>query len=147
MERLKDIHLPGAIPPEPGLDWLMIVVVAVSSLLMLLAFARRLRLPKWKRDALARLKAAASRPAGDAITEIAGLVRSLAIRLDPTGEAARKTGDAYLHHLDRVFGTRFFTEGAGTVLGNALYRPAPDQSVPQLAAGLERVIRTMRQRT
>ena len=37
-------------------------------------------------------------------------------------EAARAQGATWLEHLDRLFATRFFTQGAGAAFGESLYR-------------------------
>ena len=146
MERLKDIHFPGAIPPEPGPDWLLIGVVLLASVLAVLALARRLRMPAWKRETLADLHAAATASQAKALHDIARIMRRLAIRLDPTGAAVHASGDRYLAHLDRIFSTRFFTQGEGRALGSALYQPGPAANISALTAGLDDLIRSMRRR-
>ncbi len=97
---LRDIHLPQAPawwPPRPG--WWLVALVLLAAVLWWLR-----RLPAWKREALARLKAAEAAYArhGDAarlLADVSMLLRACTLRLRDRAEVAGLTGQAWIECL------------------------------------------------
>ena len=102
---LRDIHVPPAPPwwpPQPGW-WLIALVLLAAGLWWLL------RLPAWKREALARLRAAEADYArhGDAarlLADVSVLLRACALKLKDRGEVAGLTGSAWIECLRELGG-------------------------------------------
>jgi len=98
--QLRDIHLPPEPswwPPQPG--WWLIALAALAAAMWLL-----LRLPAWKREALARMQALKADYArhGDAsrlLAEVSMLLRSCALRLKGRRKTAGLVGLAWLDCL------------------------------------------------
>ena len=59
-------------------------------------------------------------------------------------DAAHARGAAWLQRLDKVFETNFFTQGAGTAFGEALYRQNRDLDVEALDRALHGFIAKVR---
>ncbi len=132
---LRDIHLPPEPswwPPAPG--WWLLALLALVLGYLLLRFlwlrwrARRRRLAlQAEFDAALKLADPSAQ-----LAAISQLLRRAARVRSPA--AAALVGDAWLEFLDRAGGQEpaFFTRGAGRVLQEGPYRPAPDAA--QLAA-------------
>ena len=126
---LRDIHLPSEPswwPPRPG--WWLLALVLLVALWWWLR-----RLPAWKREALARLKAAESEYGrhGDAarlLAEVSELLRACALKLRDRAEVAGLTGPAWIECLRSLGG------GAGFAPGDTLAQGAYRKHV-ELDAG------------
>ncbi|WP_446831347.1 DUF4381 domain-containing protein [Candidatus Foliamicus sp.] len=113
--QLRDIHLPPEPawwPPQPGW-WLLALAVLAAAIWWLL------RLPAWKREALARMRALQAEYArhGDAarlLAEVSVLLRSCALFLRGRPETAGLVGRAWLDCLAEL------GRGVGPQPGGAL---------------------------
>ncbi len=117
LQDLRDIHLPeqAADAAVAGFAlWPLVFVVTVSLLVGWLAWRRR---SAWRREIVQHLNAVERRVDEDQIlqawTELATLLRRIAIRLCDKCEIAGLIGDAWLERLDRLFQTDVFTRGPG----------------------------------
>lgn len=132
-------------PPAPVLPTLAMAALgfALALTAIVLAWQARRRHAVLRRGAMAALEATRRLAPGERLTAQAQLLRRLARRLG--GEAAASAqGRAWLETLDRLFSTRFFTEGAGRAYGEALYRPAGALDVDALDAALAGLLAKMR---
>ena len=142
---LKDVHpglAPSWWPPAPG--WWV-----VAGLLLVLAIAAAMWLPRWLRNRRERRRTEATLrrlqnrlatdPSPDALVQLAALLRRAALARFPREQVAALTGGAWLQFLDRTGGEGRFAAGAGRVLATAPYgRALP----PELdAAGLVGLVR------
>ncbi len=117
LQDLRDIHL-----PEQAADaaiggfvlWPLALVSAVVLLAGCLAWRRR---SAWRRDIVQHLDAIEQGVAEGRIlqgwTELAILLRRIAIGLCDKREIAGLIGDAWLKRLDRLFETDIFARGPG----------------------------------
>lgn len=138
LDDLRDIHLPAAPAGLP--DWLLLGVAALAlvSALVLAAALWSARSPE-RREIRAILHSIASLEGPQALAAMAALLRRLALAKGAR-DAALLSGGAWLAHLDQIFATRFFSEGAGQVFGERLYSAAPGVDVHALANQLRPVI-------
>ncbi len=114
---LRDIHM-----PEPALDaaaggfvlWPLALVVTVAFIAGWLAWHRR---STWRREVAQHLDAIERRvDEGEVLlgwTDLATLLRRIAISLCDRREIAGLIGDAWLKRLDGLFATDVFTQGHG----------------------------------
>ncbi len=122
--RMLEMMHPMREPPQPAslAPFALTLAVGCGAALVLLALYlralhRRRDLRRAAEVELARTRALA--PA-ERLAAQASLLRRLVRRV--AGEAeARRQGTTWLESLDRVFATRFFTQGAGAAYGDALY--------------------------
>lgn len=140
LDQLRGLHLPGgATGPIPGEIPLALVLgfgaaLFVGLLRFLLARARL----SVRRAALADLAGSRALPAPERILAQARLLRRLVRTLDGD-EAASAHGAAWAERLDGRLRTDFFSQGAGRVLVDGLYRrEVPDAAL--LDAELTRLI-------
>ncbi len=151
LQSLRDIHLPPAVswwPPAPGW-WLL-----VTALLLLLALAWVL----WRRrgnrrqnrsidGALDNLCAIRLQLASDgderrALEDAAKLLRRLIIARGDR-QAATLHGEAWLIHLDKTCGGFDFSQGAGRVFAEDLYRADGEADIKQVLDVVERSVRLL----
>ena len=96
--------------------------------------------PRWRivrRSALAQLALSRSLEPRERLAAQAALLRRVVRALE--GEAPARLRDSdWLACLDRIFATCFFSRGAGSAFGEALYRPASGQDVAALDQALEK---------
>lgn len=126
---LRPLHLPEPVgwwPPAPGW-WLLGLVVLALALLSVRALLRRRRRSRYRRAALSELAACArqARAGGDALVFAAsasGILRRAALQRYPRARVAALCGDAWLDFLEQTGGIAGFRDGAGRVLGDAVYR-------------------------
>ncbi len=90
-----------------------------------------------RRFALEELAATRPLPEDARLVAQAALLRRVVAQSDAA--AAQVHGDAWLTHLDRMFSTRFFSQGGGRAFGDALYRPPGDLDVDTLDGALHRL--------
>lgn len=151
---LRDVHVPTGVswwPPAPGW-WLLLVIV----LLLVAGFglwrywrARRRRHP-WRRAcrALAGIRADYDRH-GDPrrlLRDLSGCLRRVALTVAPRTEVAALTGRDWLAFLDRHVPGQPFQSGAGRVLAEGPYQPAPDFDAEVLLRLSEQVVEAMTRR-
>lgn len=143
LEALRPLHAEG-----PGLlaDPLLWLAIGTGLILaaVLAAVAQRgfFKTRALRQEALRELRLASNLPADEALRAQAMLLRRIARTVG--GEATMQhRGEAWLAALDSIFGTRFFTQGAGRCFGEALYATgAPD--VIAVQCGLEALIARLR---
>jgi hypothetical protein len=142
LDGLRDIHWPVAADAAgPVVTMILIGCLLAGGLSAgLWPLLRRWRAVR--RSALAALAASRSLDPPERLAAQAVLLRRLVRTID--GDAAgRLQGRDWLERLDRLFATRFFTEGAGSGFGEALYRPPsgedPDRHIDALDASLARL--------
>ena len=142
LSRLRDIRLPQPPVADPAWDiWLAALVTAAA--LLIFWFGRRRQQSSWQHEALSALRRISSDDQKLALLQIATIVRRVARVLDhPEPEKPRssthsrlatslpvhrQSGHEYLTSLDKLFGTSFFSNGPGKILGDDLYRPVTDR--------------------
>ena len=118
--KLRDIH--------PPLSDSLTVLTAMTLLggFCGIAVAVLIRLGHSKKkciyvQSLEKLIQSRQHPAKERIAIQAGILREIAISLDP--EAGFLRGEEWLSRLDSLLQTNFFTRGPGRVFGEELYRP------------------------
>lgn len=132
---LRDIHLPAEIgwwPLAPGW-WLLLGMILLGALLLLLTIRLRQR-RRLRRLALRQLEELARLPEAQLATALSRLLRQAAISHFPRHETAGLNGQAWLEFLDRPFAEQPFTQGAGSCLADAPYRPAVQVDAAALVA-------------
>jgi hypothetical protein len=126
---LRDIHPPGPPglwPPAPG--WWVAGILLAAALAALgarvwQAYRARVR----RRRILAELSGIAGRARGaDLAAAVSAILKRVALTRFDRAEVASLTGQAWLEFLDRHGGAGRFTGGAGRVLADGPYAPAPD---------------------
>lgn len=125
---LIDAPLPPSISLWPETLTSRITVAAVLAILVvsLLWMVHQRWLNRYRREALAELERIAQ-PAIDPAElaqNLAMLVRRTALAAFPREQVAQLTGQAWLGFLDRTYGGREFSQGAGQNLELAAYQPA-----------------------
>lgn len=123
---LIDIPLPPEVSlwPQTWALCMAIALVAASALVAAWGLAHRFYANRYRREALAELDAMVASGAPDQI-RLSVLVRRTALGAFPRETVAPLTGSAWLAFLDRSYGGREFSEGAGRLLVSAPYQPAP----------------------
>lgn len=125
---LRDIHVPGAPsawPPAPGW-WLLAALGLVALLLIGQRGWHHLRRARRRRHILAELDNLRGESCGPAlITGVSTLLKRVALSRFPRLDVAALTGADWLAFLDRTGGAGAFQHGAGRVLADGPYHPAP----------------------
>ena len=143
LDRLHDIATPPPVPwwpPAPG--WYVIGAIGLVLLGVGLwtAFDRRRR-NRYRREALRELDRTVHGPHAGRVIAIAELLKRVALAAYPRDQVASLTGDEWLQFLDATGRTDAFTNGAGRVLGDALYRTEAPVDVPELVDAVRHWIR------
>lgn len=138
LEKLRPLHAGPGI--EAALPLLLAGVAGAALALALWPWlARRGRV---RREALAALAASRRDDPGEWLLAQAGMLRSVAERLD---DKAQRPGPAWPARLDHHLATTFFTQDEGRWFAEGLYRPGslPDpqavqRTLQKLFAGIKR---------
>lgn len=134
---LRDIHLPAAPsgwPPAPGWWLLTALGLAAVSLLGRRAW-RYLRRIRHRQRILAELDGLRAESAGpELIAGVSMLLKRVALSRFPRLDVAALTGADWLVFLDRTGGAGRFERGAGRVLADGPYAPAPSCDAEALLA-------------
>jgi hypothetical protein len=134
---LRGLHAPpdpAPWPPAPG--WWLLTVLAAA----LLGYAglrswRAWRRARRRRRILAELASLSEGcRGGSLIAEVSALLKRVALSRFPHAEVAPLTGSDWLVFLDRTGGEGGFEHGAGRVLADGPYAPAPDCDASALLA-------------
>ncbi|MGI9510388.1 MAG: DUF4381 domain-containing protein [Geminicoccaceae bacterium] len=142
---LRDIHLPeqaDGVAAAGLVLWPVACVVGAALIAVWFAWRRR---TAWRREIALHLdrieRIAREGQARSGWTELAVLLRRIAIRVGNRQEVASLTGDAWLEKLDQLFGSTTFLNGPGRGVARYPYgapmasdRDAPDQAADQLEA-------------
>jgi len=134
---LRDIHAPGAPgawPPAPG--WWLLGALLLGGLALL---GRRgwllWRRTRRQRRILSELDGLRDEACGpDFIVGVSTLLKRVALSRFPRLDVAALTGGDWLAFLDRTGGAGAFQRGAGRVLADGPYAPAPDCDADALLA-------------
>ncbi|MFM7273985.1 MAG: DUF4381 domain-containing protein [Gammaproteobacteria bacterium] len=148
---LRPLHLPEPVgwwPPAPGW-WLLALLVLALALLVVRALRQQRRRSRYRRAALAELAACArqAQTGGDALAFAAsasGILRRAALQRYPRARVAALCGDAWLGFLEQSGGITGFRDGAGRVLGDAVYRGDADVDIAALEALCRRWLKAHR---
>jgi hypothetical protein len=134
---LRDIHLPeapGLWPPAPGW-WVLVLVLAAALAVGAVKGRRRWQQGRRRHRAFAALDAL---PAADCtpdyVAAVSAVLKRVALTRFPRVDVAALTGPDWLAFLDRTGGDGAFRNGAGRVLGDGPYAPAPDCDAAALRA-------------
>ena len=135
--QLRDIRLPespGSWPPAPG-GWIAALLLAAALAVLAIKGWRTWRRVRRRRHALAELQALSAQRCGpDFVAAVSAVLKRVALSRFPRTEVAALTGPAWLAFLDRTGGHGAFSEGAGRVLGDGPYAPAPECDTSALLA-------------
>jgi hypothetical protein len=134
---LRDIHTPAAPPawpPAPGW-WLLAVLLLAALALLGRKGWQAVRRARRRRRILAELDGLRGQPCGAAlIGEVSALLKRVALSRFPRRDVAALTGTDWLAFLDRTGGSGGFGQGAGRVLADGPYAPAPGCDADALLA-------------
>jgi hypothetical protein len=128
VEGLRDIALPapvGLFPLAPG--WYVVAALLLGLLVWAAyAYRRRRAASRYRREALAELDdivAALDRKGGrhELAARLPALLKRVALHVEPRAAVAALSDDAWLAHLDRMYGGDAFTKGAGRLLPRLAY--------------------------
>lgn len=133
---LRDIHLPEPVgwwPPAIGW-WLLLILVPllVLGVMWLIRRLRRVSPVKLARRELDALRADGSLDPAEKVRRLSILLRRTALSVYPRDEVAGLAGEAWLRWLDEPLGEPRFSQGAGRLLVDAPYRPAPPTDLDEL---------------
>ena len=135
---LETLH-PLREPPAPAPIAPVLAMLAIGCVAAMLAFVVAWRVGRRRTAvrgaAAAALAASRALAPPERLAAQAGLLRRL-VRGALGEPAAREQGEAWLRRLDQMFETRFFTEDAGVVFGDPLYRRPSDLDVEALDRSL-----------
>ena len=141
--RLLELMHPMREPPQPAAVTPFLFTAGLGCLVALVAFAlywialrRRAGLRRAAEAALAASRALAP---PERLAAQAMVLRRLVRNVLGEGEA-RAQGPVWLQTLDRLFATRFFTQGEGKAYGDALYAPSTAPDVDALDRALAGMI-------
>ncbi len=137
VDSLRPLHPPPADGTAEILVMTLVGCLAAAAGALALRRLRARRQPA-RRAALAALAASRRLPAPDRLAAQAQLLRNVADARDSGARALR--GEDWLAHLDRIFATRFFSEGPGRAFGDALYRPRDDDPAEALDRELQKLL-------
>lgn len=125
---LIDIPLPQEVSLWPQ-TWplrIAIALIVAGALIAIWRLGRRFYTNRYRREALRELDAMPGNCAADQIAmSLSVLVRRTALGAFPRESVAPLAGPAWLAFLDRSYGGKEFSEGAGSLLVSAPYQRAP----------------------
>ena len=123
---LIDIPLPQEVSlwPQTWALRIAIALIAAGALVAVWQLAHRFYANRYRREALAELGEMIANGTPDQV-RLSVLVRRTALGAFPRETVAPLTGSAWLAFLDRSYGGREFSEGAGRLLISAPYQRAP----------------------
>lgn len=135
---LRDIHLPSPVgwwPPAPG--WWLLLALAVMIIVGLLWLRRQFIRPDIRKTALRELRCLQddhALPTAERMRQLSVLLRRICLSAYPRQDSASLVGDAWLRFLDQPLGNQGFSQGPGSVLIDAPYRPDADVDFDALCA-------------
>ena len=134
LARMHDLVVPEPVPWLPQTPGWWVVLGWILAVLVLLAwqFAKRRRRNRYRRDALAELKAIAAQPElgpAESAQRIAALLKRTALVAYPREGVAALYGDDWASFLKESAGNDRQVRDAADSLAAAAYRPDADGSV------------------
>ena len=140
---LVDIPLPREVSlwPQTWEARLAVGILVAAMIATLWHVVRTRRTNRYRREALAELSRieCAREARSDVLSRLALLVRRTALAAFPRERVAHLLGPAWLAFLDRSYGGREFSDGAGRLLAGGPYRQLPpDDAELRLLAALIR---------
>ena len=140
---LVDIPLPREVSlwPQTWEARLAMGILVAAMIATLWHVVRTRRANRYRREALAELSwiERAGEARADLLSRLALLVRRTALAAFPREQVAHLLGPAWLTFLDRSYGGREFSDGAGRLLVGGPYRHlAPDEAELQSLVALIR---------
>lgn len=139
LAELRNLHLPHAIdswPWAPG--WYFLIAFIVISLsLSIYFFIKHKRASLYKRQALQELKHIQEQHQQTLNTQqttqmLSALLKKIALVHFPREKISRLSGESWLIFLDQISKSQDFTQGAGTLLGERLFKNKEDISADAL---------------
>ncbi len=138
LSNLQDIVMPQAVswwPLAPG--WYVIgALLLVFAVWATLRSLRRYRRNAYRRQALQELQALGAagdlETRGQALADIAELLRRVALTAYPRRRIVGLTGEAWLAFLNETGGGDAFSRGSGRLLVSGVYRTSGDYPVESL---------------
>lgn len=124
---LKDIHLPEPVsiwPPAPG--WIALAVLLPLLIALLIYSYNRLKQQTVLKSAaklLAGIRTENSADSRQTLEALSALLRRVAISTTGRADVAGLNGAAWLAYLDTPFPDAPFSQGIGSCLADAHYRP------------------------
>ena len=124
---LKDIHLPEPVsfwPPAPA--WIALAVLLPLAIALLIYIFKRLKQQTVSKSAAKLLAGIRSENGADSrqtLVALSALLRRVAISTTGRADVAGLNGAAWLAYLDASFPDAPFSQGIGSCLGDAHYRP------------------------
>ncbi|MGI9488594.1 MAG: DUF4381 domain-containing protein [Geminicoccaceae bacterium] len=117
LQNLRDIHLPEQASDATAGGFIFWPLTFVAIIILLTSWLAWRRRSAWRREIVQHLDAIERRIHEDEAlqgwTELATLLRRIAIRVCDKREVAGLIGDAWLERLDRLFETDVFARGPG----------------------------------
>ncbi|MCP4620131.1 MAG: DUF4381 domain-containing protein [Bradyrhizobium sp.] len=143
---LIDIPLPPEVSlwPQTWTSRIAIALLVAAAVVAIWHLVHSWRANRYRREALFELdeigqRLDAGEVRGERLAELSMLVRRTALAAFPRESVAPLAGPAWLAFLDRSYGGRGFSQGAGRLLASAPYqRAAPDQAQLRALAALVR---------
>ena len=117
LQDLRDIHLPEQASDATAGGFVFWPLTLVATVILLASWLAWWRRSAWRREIIQHLDAIERRVHEDQAlqgwTELATLLRRIAIKVCDKREVAGLIGDAWLERLDRLFQTDVFGRGPG----------------------------------
>jgi hypothetical protein len=131
---MHDLVVPDPVPwlPQTPGWWIVLGWFVAVGFLAVWQVVKRRRRNRYRRDALAELRAITSRPdidAGQAAQRIAGVLKRTALVAYPRADVASLYGAEWARFLTESSGNDRQIASAADSLANAAYRPDADPSV------------------
>lgn len=149
---LRDIHLPPDIgwwPPAAGW-WLVMISISIVTGLIYWAYklVSKKSALKSAKIQLRQIKQDTQSDNAHKLAQLSMLIRRVAISTANRNECAALTGRQWLEFLDRSMKDKPFTQGAGRLFEDAVYRKVKptDQEIDQITALCESWIHAQRKK-
>lgn len=154
LAELRNLHLPNSIetwPWAPGWYFLiMFLVIGIS--LAIYFYIKHKRNNLYKRQALTTLQNikehyAAEHNVQHSAQAISALLKQIALVHFPREKISLLSGHAWLDFLDKLSNSKHFTEGAGTLLGERLFKTldgSENQELEELFTHCETLIKQLK---
>lgn len=144
LAQLRGIHLPET-PAEPQ-SWPLILALTIIATALLCHLVSRYRsYMSWSKQACRELDLIKDSENLHGLQSTAALLKRIALTHDHDNRVKQLSGDDWLTYLDKLFETRYFSEGDGQLFGTAQYqkdRKLSPQSYKDIKALIKRKARS-----